>query len=364
MIWLYIILFSALSCICMFGFWIRWQWNKNYLEQKHFFQMAEISVIIPFRNEAENLPALIASLNKLQYFPREIIWVNDHSTDDFMICFQSLSIPFKSTLIHLAAEDAGKKTAIRAGISDAVGKYILTWDADIVVNQNYFHRLSKTPLTDLLVMPVSMPGKTISQLFFELDYQYLNALNVAVSGHTKPIVCSGANLLFEKETFEEIDSFEEHASVSSGDDIFLLQDFKRNKKDIELALHSDLQVETKVPQNWESFFQQRLRWIGKSKKVGDKLASYLGIVGVVYHVGFWLMFFTNAPWSQLLILTLVKIILDGIVLFPYLLIIKRPWVGFFLPFFSLIYPVYMLMILVMTLFYEPEWKGRTVNSKF
>lgn len=362
MIWLYIIIFAAFSCICMFGFWIRWQWNKNYQEKKHFFPIAEISVIIPFRNEAENLPQLIQSLNQLLIFPREIIWVNDHSEDDFATCFQQLSVPFKTSTIHLASGDEGKKTAIRAGISDAQGKYILTWDADIVVSKNYFRQLAQTPLTDFLVLPVSMPGKTISQFFFELDFQYLNALNVAISGHLKPIAASGANLLFNKEIFEEIDSFEDHADVASGDDVFLLQDFKRNKKEIELALHPDLQAKTQAPQTWDAFFQQRLRWIGKSRKVGDKVANYLGVIGMVYHVGFWLMFFTDASWKQLLILTVVKMTLDATLLLPYLFILKRAWVGFFLPLFSLLYPIYMLMIVVMTMFYEPEWKGRVLNE--
>ena len=217
-------------------------------------------------------------------------------------------------------------------------------------------------MTDFLVLPVSMPGKNISQIFFELDYQYLNALNVAVSGHTKPIVASGANLLFSKEAFEEVDSFEDHADVASGDDVFLLLDFKRGKKEIELALHPDLQVTTEVPKTWDAFFQQRLRWIGKSRKVGDKLAYYLGVIGIVYHVGFWLMFFIDASWKQLLLLTIVKVILDAFVLLPYLFILKRAWIGFFLPFFSLVYPIYMLMILVMTMFYEPEWKGRLINE--
>lgn len=362
MIWLYIIIFSVFSVICMLGFWIRWQWNKNFQQQKAFFHVEEISVVIPFRNEAQQLPKLIASLNALQFFPREIIWVNDHSEDDFMPCFDQLSVPFKSTLIHLAPGDEGKKTALRAGISDAQGKYILTWDADIVVNKNYFRQLAKTPRTDFLVLPVSMPGKNISQLFFELDYQYLNALNVAVSGHLNPIVASGANLLFNKDIFDEIDSFEEHAEVASGDDVFLLQDFKRHRKEIELALHPDLQAKTDAPQTWDAFFQQRLRWIGKSRKVGDKVAAYLGIIGMVYHVGFWLMFFTDPSWKELLALTIVKIFLDAWLLLPYLFILKRAWVGFFLPFFSLLYPVYMLMILVMTMFYEPEWKGRVLAS--
>ena len=51
--------------------------NENF-EPKNTF-----SIIVPFRNEAQNLPACIASLKKLDY-PKElleIIFVNDHSTD-------------------------------------------------------------------------------------------------------------------------------------------------------------------------------------------------------------------------------------------------------------------------------------------
>lgn len=361
MIWIYILLFSLFSTACFFGFWIRYQWNKNYLTKRHLYPIEEISVVVPFRNEAENLPKIIDSLNRLERFPREIIWVNDHSEDDFESCFNNLKIPFKSTLIHLQPEDEGKKTAIRVGISEAQGKYILTWDADIEVPANYFKALEKTPIASLLILPVSMVGKSFSQYFFELDYQYLNALNVSVSGHTQPIVASGANLLFDKAIFEKVDSFEDHADLASGDDVFLLYDFKSNNEKIELALSPDLVVKTETPKSWDSFFQQRLRWIGKSKRVGDKLATVLGGIGMVYHVGFWLMFFTDATWNQLLGLTILKISLDFLLVFPYLWIIRRPWVGILLPFFSLIYPIYMLMISVMTLFYEPEWKGRSIQ---
>jgi glycosyltransferase involved in cell wall biosynthesis len=354
------IIFSSFSIFCLFGFWIRWQWNKNYQEKRKFFKIEEISVVIPFRNEAENLPQLIQSLNKLLVFPREIIFVNDHSEDDFKPCFDALKVPFKTTIINLSPGDKGKKTAIRAGISDAIGEFILTWDADIVVNPNYFRQLAKTPLSDLLILPVSMPGKNLKQFFFELDFQYFNALNTSISGHTKPISANGANLLFNKAIFEEIDSFDEHADVASGDDSFLLIDFKNNKKSIELALHADLQVKTPIPDTWEAIINQRLRWIGKSKKVGDRFANYLAIFGLIYHLGFWLMFLTDATWNQLSILFYWKILLDGLLIFPYLLILKRAWLGVLIPVFSMIYPIYMLMILVMTLFYEPQWKGREI----
>lgn len=361
MIELYLLIFAGVSLFCQFGYWIRMQWNKNYQEQKNFYAVEEISVVIPFRNESENLPALIASLNKLTCFPKEIIWVNDHSEDHSEEILSQLQVSCPVSIIRLPAHEIGKKKALRAGIALSSGAHILTWDADVTVPAAYFRQLGKTPKSELLILPVSMPGKTLSQLFFEMDYQYLNALNTAISGILNPIVASGANLLFDKSVFERIDSLENHAHIASGDDVFLLQDFKNHKQKIELALHHDLQVETRVPQNWEAFFQQRLRWIGKAQYVGDKFAATMGIIGFVYHTFFWLLFFTGATWKMLFVLFICKLLFDGALLWPYLSVLKRRKVGFFLPMFSVVYPFYILMILVMTMFYETEWKGRDIK---
>jgi glycosyltransferase involved in cell wall biosynthesis len=362
MIGIYFILFTALLLFYLFGFWVRWQWNQNFQERKSLFIPSEISVIIPFRNETENLPQLIESINNFKTYPKEIIFVNDHSEDDFALCFEKLQIPIPFTILNLKSPQQGKKSALRLGIDDALGAFILTWDADIKVSPNYFTSLSKVPKSDLLILPVSMPGKTLQEIFFELDYQYLNALNAGISGNLKPIVASGANLLFNKEIFLEIDSIESHIDVPSGDDAFLLQDFKLNDQTIELAFKKDLIVETDPPSNWNDFFQQRLRWIGKSSKVNDRSANIIGILGMMYHLGFWLLFMTDISWSQLVWLTVFKVSLDFLVFAPYLSILRRKRILFLVLIFSILYPIYMLMILVTTLFYEPEWKGRSLSE--
>lgn len=362
MIGIYVIVFTALLLFFLFGFWVRWQWNQNFQDRKLLFVPSEISVIIPFRNERKNLPALIESITNLKIFPKEIIFVNDHSEDHFEVYFEKLQIPISFSILHLKSPQQGKKSALRLGIDAARGSFILTWDADIKVSPNYFTSLSKVPQSDLLILPVSMPGKSFQELFFELDYQYLNALNAGISGNLNPIVASGANLLFNKEIFLEIDSIESHIDVPSGDDAFLLQDFKLNEQTIELAFKTDLIVETKPPSNWNDFFQQRLRWIGKSSKVSDRSANIIGILGMIYHLGFWLLLMTDISWKQIAWVTVFKISLDILVFLPYLSILRRKRILFLVPIFSIVYPIYMLMILVTTLFYEPEWKGRSLSE--
>ena len=41
----------------------------------------QVSIIVPARNEAHNLPTLLASLNALKPAPLEVIVVDDHSSD-------------------------------------------------------------------------------------------------------------------------------------------------------------------------------------------------------------------------------------------------------------------------------------------
>ncbi len=362
MIAIYFVIFFALLLFYLFGFWVRWQWNQNFQEQKNGYDVGQISVIIPFRNECENLPTLIQSINQLKDFSKEIIFVNDHSEDQFEKCFEELDIPIPFTILHLKAPHEGKKTALRLGIANALGDFILTWDADIRISPNYFQSLSTIPQSDLLILPVSMPGKNFQAYFFELDYQYLNALNTGISGNLKPVVASGANLLFNKVVFLEIDSIQNHVNIPSGDDVFLLQDFKSNNQTIELAFKKDLIVETNPPGNWNEFFQQRLRWIGKSSKVSDRSANIIGVLGMIYHLGFWMLWMTDASWNQIWWITLLKIGLDALVFLPYLIILRRKRIVFFVPIFSIVYPIYLLLILVTTLFYEPEWKGRILSE--
>ena len=360
MFWIYLFYSFCLAITSYFGFWVRWKWNTHLQRKKLYFESAQISVVIPFRNEANHLPTLIQSMNQLTLFPREIIWVNDHSEDNSVACLEQLSIPIRSKIIHLEPGDSGKKTALRAGISDAVGEFILTWDADIEVPKQFFVQLEATPETDLLILPVGMPARRLGQLFYELDYLYLNALNVAISGLSKPILASGANLLFNKEIFEAIDSFEQHQEIASGDDVFLLNDFKNASKRIEFSFHSNLVVQTNPPQTREAFIQQRLRWFGKTRSVGDFSATLMGLAGFIYHLGFWLVLFSNIHWKQFCILIGWKILLDFGILYPYSRIVNRKWNFLFIPFFSLFYPVYILGILSTNLFFEPNWKGRKI----
>lgn len=360
MAWIYLIVFSLVFGVALFGISVRLQWDKLNKNKRNHYSLYDISVIIPFRNEAENLPAMLASLERLSLFPREIIWVDDHSTDDSAKLIEMSNLPCVNQIIQLMPGDEGKKTALRVGIAAAKGEYILTWDADIRVPRSYFQQLSEMSQVDLCILPVFMTARKLKSIFFELDYHYFNTINTAVSGHQNPISASGANLLFHKDTFWEIDSIDEHEDIASGDDLFLLQDFKKANKTIELSLKPTLTVQTDAPKTWEAFFNQRLRWIGKTNAVNDRFAKGIGILGLLYHIGFWLLFVSDSSWMLLGLCTLAKITFDTILVQRYYRALTKKKTWLFMPVFSLVYPIYTLMIIVMTLFYTPTWKEREI----
>lgn len=352
----YVLLVVLAVFFCRIG-WKR-QLQQEVTKTSNPFDIEKISVVIPFRNEATNLPQLLQSIRQLSSFPKEFIFINDHSSDLSCECFQAFDFPFQ--LIHLSDNLYGKKQALRKGIEAATGEYILTWDADITIPNTYFEVLKETQQAELSILPITMIGNNTSSYLAELDYYYLPVLNASCSAFLPPFCASGANLLFHNQAFKAVDSFQAHQHILSGDDIFLLQDFKNNKRTIQIITQKELTVKTATPSNLKAIFQQRLRWISKTSAVNDRTATLIAMFGLLYHIGGWVVI-AFVPKTFFLIL-FTKIIADWYVFTPYLRRINRSKIATYIPLFSIIYPFYLLTILLLLPFVEIQWKNRKIKD--
>lgn len=90
-----------------------------------------VSIIVPARNEAHNLPDLLASLKALDPRPLEIVVVDDHSTDGTGDIARAAGVRVVSPP-PLPAGWNGKPWACRTGAGEARGEYLLFTDADTV----------------------------------------------------------------------------------------------------------------------------------------------------------------------------------------------------------------------------------------
>jgi dolichol-phosphate mannosyltransferase len=92
---------------------------------------AVFSVVVPFYNEAENLPLLIGEIDTMLAMlgrPAEIILVNDGSTDAFERAAASPSYPVRWLDL---SRNSGQSAAMYYGAQAAQGDYVIFLDADL-----------------------------------------------------------------------------------------------------------------------------------------------------------------------------------------------------------------------------------------
>lgn len=91
------------------------------------------SVVIPLKNEKENVPDLIAELEEVMHglkHPWELICIDDGSTDGTLSILKEMKKhkPFLRTLVF--EKNYGQSSAFDAGFKAAQGEFIITLDGD------------------------------------------------------------------------------------------------------------------------------------------------------------------------------------------------------------------------------------------
>lgn len=314
------------------------------------------SIIIPFKDEKENIIQLIDFLidNKTKF--DEVIFIDDHSEDNsFDIVKRRIG---EHRNFHLTSNDdsqVGKKAALQNGLKKARNIFVLTWDADITPNSDYFIDPLEHLKADLIIFPVIMKAeKNIFSSYCAYEYNLLSALNYLFS----PIIvitASGANLFFDKSLLTNAKDFYQK-NIVSGDDHYLLREFQKKGKRILVSNQLNRSVYTKSVNSFGEYFKQRTRWLGKFKY---KL-SFLDIL-----IGAFFTYWFTIPLFLLLLILLGNLnimFLVFVILIQYVtyLIIQynyeRKLGNILLPlFFTISYPVLFIMLLFKVTTYKNTW---------
>lgn len=354
----------------------RYWWNKQApLQVPATFQpTTSFSILIPARNEAENISACLRSIQQLNYPAHlfEVIVVDDFSEDATVsIINQSAGvklIQLKETLNEKI--NSYKKKAIEVGVELATGDFIVTTDADCTVPKNWLHNFAfivQQQPTVFVAAPVAMKEESSAiKLFQSLDFLTLQGITAASVGAGFHSMCNGANLCYSKEAFYKVDGFKNVDHIASGDDMLLMHKlYKQYPTQVQYCKAVDSIVLTNPVETVGEFFRQRIRWASKADQYDDKrifwvlLLVYL--LNVFFVVLFVAAFFNSSLWMLFAGSLFFKIVVELIFLLPVATFFQKEKLLLWFPLAQPFHIVYTVIAGWLGKFGSYEWKGRKVK---
>ncbi|WP_373060233.1 glycosyltransferase [Zunongwangia sp. H14] len=373
------LLFIIAACYLALLLALIYGWNRiTDFEPEYKAAEIKFSIIIPFRNEAENLPQLLESLKALKYPAThfEILLVNDDSEDESVeICskYKVEEPPLDISTLETKRKSASpKKDAIQTAVQKAQFPYIITTDADCLVPELWLQTFNDFILTsnaEMICGPVSFSNtkrRKLFQVFDELDFLSLQATTVGALGIGQPFMCNGANLCYRKSTFLKAGGFSGNNNIASGDDVFLLQKFRERALETGFLKSEHAIVETKPQQNFPQLISQRMRWAAKAPAYQSVFSKFAGLSVFLMNfsliISAFLVLFEIFPQQPVLIVFLLKFNADFILIFLAAKFFKRELVMRNYFWCSMVYPFFSTFIAIASLFISFHWKGRNFKS--
>lgn len=343
----------------------------------------KFSVIIPFRNEAENLLELLESIYKLNY-PKshfEFIFVDDESEDNSIEIISNSNALISNgkeitktdfkIIKNVRLTNSPKKDAITSAIQIAKHDWIVTTDADCKLPKFWLDTLDcfiQEKQCKMVVAPVTYhKNNSFLKRFQLLDFLSLIGATIGGFGIGKPFLCNGANLAYKKELFIALNGFEGNNEIASGDDIFLLQKaIKQNINAVQYLKSKSAIVLTNPQPTLGTLVSQRKRWAAKTSSYNSTFGKIVGLIVLVMNAvlvcGFILVLLGFLHFKPLLYIFVIKSLVDFLLIFKTARFFDQEKHLSLFIFSSILYPFFSVYIAFISMFTKYKWKGRTFKK--
>jgi len=342
----------------------------------------QFSILVPFRNEAQHLPDLLNSFIDLDYPINKIefILINDQSGDEserVISEFNALHKTLNLVMIHNEPKsDSPKKDAIELGVKKASNPWIITTDADCVVPKNWLQAFNDFICSEspkMIVAPVTyFHGNTFLDNFQLLDFLSLQGTTIGSfglqgKGPSRPFLCNGANLCYEKQAFLDVKGYEGNRDIVSGDDVFLLEKmYDRFHEKVRFLKSEAAIVRTSSKNTLKELIHQRVRWAAKTSSYGHVYGKMVGVIVFLTNallIALLVLSILNSfPWVYFGFFFLLKFNLDFILLHRTAEFFNQTQVlkTYFLS--SLVYPFFTVFVALLSFKRSFRWKERTFQK--
>lgn len=381
---------SLLYCLMTVALVMIWMKHKVFNPKAESIDSEEkkvrITVIIPVRNEAENIAFLLEDLEK-QVVAKdlfEVIVADDDSTDETVKIVQAFQSKSSLNLIinqlpPKTNNTSPKKRAIDSSIQLAKGEFITTTDGDCRVGPAWLSTiLAFQAQTDAHLVSGAvtfLPSNKSQQSFIQslfTDIQIIEFASLVGSGACamlaqRPNMCNGANLTYKKSIFYEVEGFKGNEDLASGDDEFLMHKIAHQYPNKVGFLKSPAAiVETQAHTSIKSFYNQRKRWASKWRHYTNwqttALAVFVFAANLVLPLALvgWLFHFLTT--STFLITITLKLSIEFIFLALILSFLRKKTLIWLIPIVQIIYSFYVVFFgLIAQKQSDYVWKGRQLK---
>ena len=188
--------------------------RQRRVEQKEQFK---VSIIVPAKDEADNLPALFASLEKVMTPDVQVILADDRSTDSTRLLMEEFAIRHKGVKVIANTEPpkAGmnpKHNMLAIASKYADGDILMFTDADCVVPENWVGEVSRyfqDPKVGLVFSAVvTAPGTSLRERYQTQDHVMRFFYTVGAVGLGSPAGGYGNNLAIRRAALADVGGFE------------------------------------------------------------------------------------------------------------------------------------------------------------
>ena len=333
-----------------------------------------VAMIVPARNAADTITQLLQDLYAQNYDRQRVsVIVVDDGSEDATADKVRAMMPRWPQLQLVKCEGEGKKAAITTGVHLTDATWILLTDADARCGPERLRSMidhAQQEGSDMVIMPVATDGEGMLGRLQENEQAALMMCAAAETLQGRPMLANGANLAFRRSSFLDVHGYEGDR-YASGDDIFLVQRFRKAGKRISYLLHPGAIVRVQAEHTWSGFFRQRMRWSGKMRGVSLRykwmptigllfpwllLAITVGIdwprmvgnrflMGALMVLGAWALWLVPVP----------ALVRDGKRFLGQRYSMPGAVLGY------LAFTVYAPVIAVLSLFAPQVWKGRRVK---